>query len=192
MPRRRIEILAADCETDPFKIGRIPKPFIWACYDIYTGRYETFGSATLFVDFVRDRRCTVYFHNGGKFDGHYLRPYFNSDQELLIINGRIARFDIGDAEFRDSYNLIPVALGKYQKETIDYSIMEEDVRGLPENRTIIERYLKSDCVNLATLLRAYFERYGKGLTQAGAAMTDRKSTRLNSSHRSLSRMPSSA
>jgi DNA polymerase type B, organellar and viral len=181
VPRRKNEVWAADCETDPFKAGRIPKPFIWGAYDIYSGQYETFGSAQLFVDFFRERRATVYFHNGGKFDGHYLRPYFDSDQELLIINGRIARFEIGDAEFRDSYNLIPVALGKYQKESIDYDLMEvfpvcnlhtrEDttVRDLYSDE--IERYLKSDCVNLATLLRQYFERYGRGFTQAGAAMT---------------------
>lgn len=162
-------------------IGRIPKPFIWGAYDLYTGRYETFGSAQLFVDFFRERRTTVYFHNGGKFDGHYLRPYFNSDQELLIINGRIARFEIGAAEFRDSYNLIPVALGKYQKEHIDYALMEDfpvcdiHTRELTRVRDLycadIEKYLKSDCVNLASLLRQYFERYGRGLTQAGAAMT---------------------
>lgn len=168
--KRRLEVWAADCETDPFKVGRIPKPFVWGAYDIYSGRYETFGSAALFVAFFRERKCTVYFHNGGKFDGHYLRPYFDSDQNILIINGRIASFRIGSAEFRDSYNLIPVPLARYAKDEIDYGIMEAEVRDLPENVVLIHRYLKSDCVNLGTLLKAYFERYGKGLTQAGAAM----------------------
>lgn len=170
MPRRAKEIWAADCETDPFKVGRIPKPFIWGAYEIYTGRYETFSTRQLFVAFFTERKATVYFHNGGKFDGHYLRPDFNSDEQILIINGRIAQFRIGFTEFRDSYNLIPVALGKYAKEKIDYSIMEEDQRTLPENQTKIEAYLRSDCVNLASLLRTYFDKYGKGMTQAGAAM----------------------
>lgn len=171
MSRSRVEIWAADCETDPFKPGRIPQPFIWGAYDIRTGQYETFGSAELFVAFFRERRATVYFHNGGKFDSYYLRAYFESDQDLLIINGRIAKFRIGRTEFRDSYNLIPVPLATYSKEKIDYDIFEIEKRSLPENSSKIEAYLKSDCVNLANLLSAYFEKFGKGFTQAGAAMT---------------------
>jgi hypothetical protein len=167
---RRSEIWAADCETDPFKPGRIPKPFIWGAYEIRTKEYQTFGSAESFQLFFRDRRATVYFHNGGKFDSHYLRSFFNSDEQILIINGRIARFKIGCCEYRDSFNLIPIALGKYQKEKIDYAILESNARGTPENAAKIEAYLKSDCANLAELLSKYFERYGKGLTQAGAAM----------------------
>lgn len=166
----RREIWAADCETDPFKVGRPPKPFIWGAYEIYTRRYVCFSSKELFVAFFREKKCTVYFHNGGKFDSHFLREFFNSDQEIKIINGRIAVFKIGEAEFRDSYNIIPVPLARYSKEKIDYAIMEVEVRDLPENVIKIELYLKSDCVNLGTLLLAYFERYGKGLTQAGTAM----------------------
>lgn len=170
MPRRH-EIWSADCETDPFKIGRIPKPFIWGAYEIHSKRYECFGSETTFVNFFNDRKCTVYFHNGGKFDLHYLRPYFKSDENILLINGRITRARIGAAEFRDSYSLIPVPLAKYQKDEFDYSILEPDVRALPDNVSRIERYLKSDCVNLGNLLSAFFERYGHALTQAGAAMS---------------------
>lgn len=171
MPRKRREIWAADCETDPFKIGRIPKPFIWGAYELRTRRYECFSSEKLFVDFFSERKCTVYFHNGGKFDLHYLRPYFKSDENILLINGRITRARIGAAEFRDSYSLIPVPLAKYQKDEFDYAILEEDVRHLPENVERIERYLKSDCVNLGNLLEQFFSRYGHALTQAGAAMS---------------------
>lgn len=171
MPRRRRETWAADCETDPFKPGRIPQPFIWGAYEIASRRYETFGSAAGFIDFFSDRKCTVYFHNGGKFDLHYLRPYFESDQNILLINGRITRARIGAAEFRDSYSLIPVPLAKYKKDDFDYAILEEDVRNLPDNMVRIERYLRSDCVNLGNLLSAFFERYGRALTQAGAAMS---------------------
>lgn len=170
MPRARREVWAADCETDPFKPGRIPQPFIWGAYEIYSRRYECFGSRATFCAFFRDRKCTVYFHNGGKFDLHYLRDQFNSDENILLINGRITRCKIGAAEFRDSFALIPVALGKYHKENFDYSILEENVRGLQENVEKIERYLKSDCVNLGNMLLDFFQRYGKGLTQAGVAM----------------------
>lgn len=170
MPRTRREIWAADCETDPFKPGRIPKPFVWGAYEIRSRRYETFGSQDTFISFFRDRKCTVYFHNGGKFDLHYLRPWFNSDENILLINGRITRAKIGEAEFRDSYSLIPVALARYQKDDFDYTILEEHLRSLPENVASIERYLRSDCVNLGNLLASFFDRYGHALTQAGAAM----------------------
>lgn len=170
MPRRRTEVWAADCETDPFLPGRIPQPFIWGAYEIYSGRYECFGSRSTFIYFFRDRKCTVYFHNGGKFDLHYLRSDFNSDQNILLINGRIVRCKIGEAEFRDSFSLIPVALAKYQKEEFDYAILEKENRDTPEAAAKIEKYLRSDCVNLGNMLLQFFERYGKGLTQAGVAM----------------------
>lgn len=170
MPRRHSETWACDCETDPFLPGRIPQPFIWGAYEIYSRRYECFGSSAAFVDFFRDRKCTAYFHNGGKFDLHYLRPEFNSDENILLINGRITRAKIGLTEFRDSFALIPVALSQYQKEEFDYTILEASERDKPENVPLIERYLKSDCVNLGNMLLAFFERYGKGLTQAGVAM----------------------
>lgn len=171
MARRRKPIWVADCETDPFKIGRVPKPFAFAALEIYTGRYETFGSAALFAAFFEDESTTVYFHNGGKFDAHYLRPYFKSDESVMMINGRIAQFYIGKCCVRDSYNLIPVPLARYKKDKVDYSRFEAEVRDTPENVAYIAAYLRSDCDNLGSLIRQYFERYGKGLTQAGAAMT---------------------
>jgi len=170
MPRARREVWAGDCETLAFKPGRPPEPLIWGAYEIYTGRYECFGNKRTFCDFFRDRKCTVYFHNGGKFDLHYLREEFNSDENILLINGRITRCKIGKAEFRDSFALIPVALAKYQKESFDYSILEPGVWDTQENLPIVEKYLKSDCVNLGGMLLSFFERYGKGLTQAGVAM----------------------
>lgn len=167
---KRHEVWATDCETDPFLEGRVPKPFIWGAYEIYTCRYETFGSAALFAAFFRERKCTIYFHNGGKFDVHYLRAELDSDQNIMMIAGRIAKCCIGRCEIRDSYNIIPVPLARYSKEDFDYTILEADKRNLPENVPKIEQYLKSDCVNLGNLLLAYFTRYGRGMTQAGAAM----------------------
>lgn len=172
MPRARLEIWALDCETDPFKKGRAtPLPFLWGAYCKRLDRYETFGHGSLVLNFFAEQRCTVYAHNGGRFDYHYLREGFESEKPVLVINGRIAKFRVGRAEFRDSYSILPVPLADYQKETIDYSIFEPEVRELPENKTRIESYLRSDCVNLADLLDKFFSRFGRALTQAGCAMS---------------------
>ena len=171
MARATLEIWALDCETDPFKKGRDnPQPFLWGAFCRALNRYETFGHARQVLDFFRERRCCVYAHNGGKFDFHYLREGFESEQQILIINGRLARFRVGKAEFRDSFSLLPVPLSAYQKEKVDYAIFEPGIRDLPENRIIIEGYLKSDCVNLAELLFEFASRFGRPLTQAGCAM----------------------
>jgi hypothetical protein len=171
LARAPLELWALDCETDPFKKGRDnPLPFLWGAYCRAQRRYETFGSGRLVLDFFAERRCCVYAHNGGRFDFHYLREGFESEKPLLIINGRIAKFRIGKAEFRDSFSLLPVPLSAYQKEKVDYSIFEPEERDKPENRQTIERYLKSDCVNLAELLHEFASRFGRPLTQAGCAM----------------------
>jgi hypothetical protein len=171
LARAQLEIWALDCETDPFKKGRDnPRPFLWGAYCRAVNRYETFGFASSVLDFFRERRCCVYAHNGGRFDFHYLREGFESEQQILIINGRISKFRVGRAEFRDSFSLLPVPLAAYQKEKVDYAIFEPEVRDLPENRRIIEGYLKSDCVNLAELLWEFASRFGRPLTQAGCAM----------------------
>jgi DNA polymerase type B, organellar and viral len=169
--RKRVEIWVLDAETDPFKKGRDrPLPFLWGAYCLALDRYETFGAGRFVCDFFSERRACVYAHNGGKFDFHYLREWFESEKPVLVINGRVAKFTIGKAEFRDSFSLLPVPLAAYEKEKIDYSIFEEGERDKPENRARIEKYLKSDCVNLARLLDAFFVKFGRPLTMAGCAM----------------------
>lgn len=171
MARVPLEIWALDCETDPFKKGRDnPRPFLWGAFCRALNRYETFGFASQVLDFFSERRCCVYAHNGGRFDFHYLREGFESEQQILIINGRIAKFRVGKAEFRDSFSLLPVPLSAYQKEKVDYSLFESEVRDLPDNKKMIEAYLRSDCVNLAELLWEFASRFGRPLTQAGCAM----------------------
>jgi hypothetical protein len=169
------KIYALDSETDPFKEGRIPQPFLWGLYD--GDIYEEFTSAAGLVEFLFSQRAVVYAHNGGRFDFHYLREYINTDELIMLIGGRIAKFRIGECEFRDSMNLFTFPLSAYQKETIDYSIMEADVRDDPNNRAIISSYLRSDCVNLYNLVTSFFKDYGRSLTQAGAAM--RKWSRMS-------------
>ena len=179
--------MTIDCETDPFKAGRIPQPFIWGCYDGRDNDYREFATAGELVAYLRELDVIVYAHNGGRFDFHFLREHIDSDRQIMLIGGRIAKFYIGAAEFRDSMNILVNPLRAFAKDEIDYAKLEARVRRhhMPE----IRRYLRSDCVNLWDTIKKYFDTYGRSLTQAGA---DRKSTRLNSSHGMSSRMPSSA
>ena len=57
------EIWVTDSETDPFKAGRVPKPFIWGCYN--GSEYHTFTDTDAMVDFFAEKEVIVYAHNGG-------------------------------------------------------------------------------------------------------------------------------
>lgn len=144
----------------------MPAPFLWGVYD--GENYHEFQTAAEVVVFLRDKRVIVYAHNGGKFDYHYLRDEINSDDPLMVISGRLAKFKIGEAEFRDSINILVNPLRAFAKEEIDYSKLESDVRAI--HREEISRYLRSDCVNLWETISAYNKKFGSSLTQAGASM----------------------
>ena len=122
--------ITIDCETDPFREGRVPVPFIWGCYDGETEHYEEFESTGELVKYLQGRKVIVLAHNGGRFDYHYLREYINTDEQILVIAGRLAKFHIGLAEFRDSMNILPVPLAAFQKTEFDYTKLEADVRHL--------------------------------------------------------------
>lgn len=157
---------AGDCETDPFHHGRVPKPFIWG---LYTGAgYHEFANAEDFVEFIRDCNVIVYFHNGGKFDMHFLLQYINLDGPVTVINGRLVVAHIGLCEFRDSWNILPVPLASYKKDDFDYTLMEERVRH--KHMPLIRQYLKNDCLFLYELIDAFERENGRHLTLAGAAM----------------------
>jgi hypothetical protein len=162
------EIWTLDAETDPFKAGRIPKPFVWGLYN--GGEYHKFYDTNEMVDFLEQMDVIVYAHNGGKFDYHFFLDRLEQFEPLMVIGGRLARFKIGLCEFRDSYNILPFPLSAYQKDEIDYNIFEADQRDKPHNKIEIEKYLKSDCVYLWDMITQFIDRYGLHLTQAGAAM----------------------
>lgn len=166
MGRRQIAVI--DSETDPFKKGRIPKPFIWGFYDGL--EYVEFSETPDLISFLRKQRIVVYAHNGGKFDYHFLLDYLDEFDEIMIINGRIAKFKIGVCEFRDSFNILPVGLAQFEKMEFDYALMEEDEREKPENKEKISEYLRSDCVNLFNMVTEFIARFGVNLTLAGTAM----------------------
>lgn len=161
------KIAVADSETDPFKFGRIPAPFIWGVFDGM--EFYSFRETRAFIEFLRDKEWIVYAHNGGKFDWHFVLPFIDVGQDIMVINGRLAKFKIGMCEFRDSWNILPFKLEAYKKTKIDYAKFEREQREkhMPE----ITAYLKDDCVDLYDLVSAFRNEYGSGLTLAGSAMT---------------------
>ena len=84
------------------------------------------------IVFLQDKDVICYAHNGGKFDWHYITPYIDDYEPLTIIAGRLAKFTIGDCEFRDSYNIIPAPLSAYKKDDVDYNIFEKDGSHSPD------------------------------------------------------------
>lgn len=162
------EITVADCETDPFKAGRLPVPFLWGWYN--GEEYREFSGIAEFMEFVTARPQICYAHNGGRFDWHFILRYVPEMADVTIINGRIAKMRIGECEFRDSWNILPVPLAAYQKTEIDYGLFEKERRYIPENFERIRAYLRDDCVFLHELVSQFIEEFGRNLTIAGTAM----------------------
>lgn len=165
---RRIAVI--DAETDPFRKGRVPVPFLWGFYD--GKRYLQFERTDDLCEFLYNENCIAYAHNGGKFDFHYMLGNLEAYDDLTIINGRIALMHIGMCELRDSFLILSVPLAAYQKDKIDYGIFEKGERDKPANRRKISAYLQSDCRYLHQMVSAFHKRFGDNLTQAGAAMKE--------------------
>lgn len=166
-PKRPVIVI--DAETDPFKAGRVPQPFIWGCYHGEDTSYYEFGTVRELLDHLSGYRALVYAHNGGKFDYFYMREHMDADKPIMVINGRFSSFHIGECEFRDSMNILQNPLRAFAKEEIDYSKLERRVRA--QHMDEIRRYLRSDCVNLYAAIERYQRDYGRKLTQAGSAMS---------------------
>lgn len=158
-----------DCETDPFAPGRIPQPFIWGFYSAEDG-YLKFDDVEELFEFLRGQDLRIYAHNGGKFDFHYMLHKIPSWEKVIMINGRLAQFRIDGLEFCDSYCILPVPLSAYQKTKIDYNIFEKENRDIPENKKLIEEYLKDDCVFLYELVEEFIKTNGHALTIASSAI----------------------
>lgn len=170
MPRAK-PVLACDCETDPFKSERVPKPFIWGLYD---GRnYQTFDTTQDFVAAVIKRDCILYAHNGGKFDFMFLLPFIK-ETKAQIINGRIVSMMLGACELRDSFSIIPVALKEFGfKKEIEHWKLEKHVRH--KYKEEIDAYLFQDCKGLYDGVTRYRMVAGKHKTIASNAMAFAKS-----------------
>jgi hypothetical protein len=169
---KSVRIIAADCETDPFKHERAPVPFIWGAYD---GKdFRTFRATHEFVKWARAQKAIIYFHNGGKFDAMFLlyailESAKGEPVRAQIINGRVVKIKLGRAEIRDSYAAVPEPLVMIGKKEIDYAKLEKEVR--EENMPEIIDYLKQDCVSLFDLMVIFRKIVGTKLTIASNALT---------------------
>ena len=172
MPRKKQEIKLAviDYETDPFKYGRIPKPFSAGFYDGETYR-EFWGDDCVnqLVDWLTydcKTQYLIYAHNGGKFDFFLMLDHL--ENPIKIINGRIVSARLGKHEVRDSYAIIPIPLAGYEKDTIDYVKFERETR--EQHRAEISRYLQSDCKYLFDLVSAFITRFTAKITVGATAI----------------------
>ena len=165
---RKIErkIIAIDAETDPFLYGRAPKPFLWGTYD--GEEFRTFRETAKLAAFLAENNFLACAHNGGKFDFAFLLDYAEKNQELRIINGRLAQFKIGKSILRDSWCIYPQKLATHKKDEIDYKKFERENR--EKHIAEITSYLKTDVISLYEIVKDDIETYGKGLTLAGNAM----------------------
>ena len=162
------KIAVADCETDPFDYITIPEPFLWGYFD--GEHYRVFTSTDEFMVFVYQvsEPTIIYAHNGGRFDWHFILDYMLDLSDVMIINGRISKFIIGNCEFRDSYNILPTKLANMEKMEFDYAKMRKNIRH--KYMAEIACYLESDCRNLYKFVSGFINDYGFYLTQASAAL----------------------
>lgn len=162
-------IFTIDAETDPFDGTTNIKPFIWDIFDGVT--HYTMESVKDCHHFIEKNSGTYFAHNGGKFDYHldnFSAPIKSGD-EVLIINGRLARFKMLGSEFRDSYCILPSPLSKIGgKLEIDYSKLSKANR--KKHMAEIITYLHADTEALYKAVTAFREGYGNGITLAGCAI----------------------
>jgi DNA polymerase type B, organellar and viral len=178
--KRKIKriVAVADFETDPFRYGRIPKPFAAGLMYVDPERpignvYQLFWGADCVNAFLMalsriGTPLTIYMHNGGKFDFHFFLKYL--ENPIKIIHGRIVKARIGIHEFRDSWAIIPMPLAGYAKTKIDYSKMEAENR--ETHKSEISAYLFDDCRYLYDLVSAFNDRFGPKLTIASTAQKE--------------------
>lgn len=163
-------IAAIDCETDPFKYRQEIKPFIWG--GVFKGEFRHYKTFRELLKWLEDKneKLVAYAHNGGRFDFIFkdVVECIPNGTMLQIIHGRLARFRIGNIEFRDSLCAVPVGLAKYKKSDMAYWKLRAEHR--KKYRDEIIKYLESDCVNLYDLMATFIELYGPSLTLAGASM----------------------
>ncbi len=172
-------IYTLDSETDPFKAGRKPEPFAWGLYNglEYWDFWGDTSTPEVMATLQTLEAGIVYIHNGGKFDIYYLLPWIDQTRDMLIIKDRITQCYMGARwggfhRVRDSYKILPFPLSQYQKDEIDYALMEREVR--EQHKESILSYLKGDCVYLWQLCSEYVKTFGPALTIGGTAMKQLK------------------
>lgn len=214
----KVKIATADLETDPFKLNRIPKAFDAGFFD-GKNHYEFWGEdccQQLVEKCLWNWKGKVYFHNGGKFDFHFLMKYLPDEVEIFILNSRMLRIKFRDCILLDSYAILPVPLkASGEKDEIEYWKFEEkvsDLSGLDEvcfyrdyeqaieegkiipvdnsprelYKREIQKYRRQDNVALYDLVNAFIDEYGCGLTLANRSFNELKKLNLKPTYGSKS------
>ena len=168
-------IITMDFETDPFAHKVSIHPFACGLYD---GKdFDSVWSPECVPKMVerlkRKEPSIIYMHNGGRFDIFLRSPtgknLFDSFHgEMTIINGRVVKAQLGEHEFRDSYALLPFALGQYKKDDIDIDKLRAECR--ESHKVEILSYLRGDCVYLHELVTGFISEFGDFLTIGSASM----------------------
>jgi hypothetical protein len=173
MARKKAEsrkVAVIDYETDPFKYGRIPKPFVAGFYDgeIYRDFWgdDCVQQLVDWLTYDAPHAYLIYAHNGGKFDFFLMLDHL--ENPVKIINGRIVSAKLGRHELRDSFAIIPIGLAGYQKEKIDYDTFERETR--EAHSDAIRAYLRSDCLYLYDLVAAFVARFTAKITVGSTAI----------------------
>lgn len=164
-----MRVCTLDFETDPFRAGRVPRPF--ACEIYGNGICEVWwgdNCVERFLAWLNDysEPLLIYAHNGGKFDFHFLLRHI--ENPIRVIKTRIVSARIGRHELRDSFAILPVPLAQMQKGSIDYALLERDKRN--KHKAAILDYLHKDCFYLWQYVTAFLARFGNILTIGAAAL----------------------
>lgn len=176
-----------DTETDPFYPGVIVAPFTCGYYLPDTGEYFDFWGDDCIHQFFAhladmhgEETLAFYVHNGGNFDFYFMTDYLDKGHAPFIINGRLVKIKMQGHDFRDSYAMIPVALGTYDKIKIDYDKMQNWPCSIVATRQLttvrefyreeIQVYMRRDCTSLAELVTSYLDMFGDKLTMASVAL----------------------
>ena len=180
-------IVIFDSETDPFDKQRVVKPFTCGLWFPDIEFYIDFWGDDCMAQMIEyleihhsEEELLILAHNGGNFDFYFLVDYFDPGHKPFIINGRMVRVMIRGQEYRDSYAMMPVALGSYDKIKFDYSLMERWEVSCIKTRAVmmvrelfkteILHYQKRDCTSLGELVLRWYARYGDRLTMASASL----------------------
>lgn len=114
--------------------------------------------------------CTIFAHNGGKFDFHFMLDYI--DNPLSIINGRIVQARLFQHTIQDSFALMPTSLhqlgGKMDVDPDFYRLFEAGQR--QRHKAEILRYMQQDCFALHEKLERFWREFGRQLTVGSTAM----------------------
>lgn len=180
-PKRIPHFWTGDFETDPAENGVIPETFAHCLYcpdkpPLVTVSEQ--GCSLLVWEQLNTLPAgsRVYYHNGGKFDFNFFRPYLTDANEITVINHKIATIKLENGtELRDSLLLLPVALKKLGtgKKEISIDKFHRSLRHIYMDE--ICDYMIADCVSLHVALHMFFQTFSDSLTLASASFGQLKS-----------------